>query len=76
MKNNRFDFLAKDSAFIGQNNSVMYRDHTLIRTMWTVSNFWQRPLDTPKRMIEVRERKKGRRRDIEREGEIERVKSS
>ena len=30
------------------------------------------PLDTPKRMIErrQRERKKGRRRDIEREGEI------
>ena len=40
------------------------------------------PLDTPKRMIEKREREKGRRRDIEREGEkrdrevkgIERVK--
>ena len=32
----------------------------------------KRPLDTPKRMIEKRERKKGRRRDIEREGEIER----
>ena len=36
----------------------------------------KRPLDTPKRMIErreregERERKKGRRRDIEREGEI------
>ena len=33
----------------------------------------KRPLDTPKRMIESeneRERKKGRRRDIEREGEI------
>ena len=29
----------------------------------------KRPLDTPKRMIE---RKKGRRRDIEREGEIQR----
>ena len=39
----------------------------------------KRPLDTPKRMIERRERegerekerKKGRRRDIEREGEVE-----
>ena len=32
----------------------------------------KRPLHTPKRMIETRERerKKGRRRDIEREGEI------
>ena len=32
----------------------------------------KRPLDTPKRMIKRRERegKKGRRRDIEREGEI------
>ena len=30
----------------------------------------KRPLDTPKRMIKIRERKKGRRRDIEREGEI------
>ena len=31
----------------------------------------KRPLDTPKRMIEKeREREKGRRRDIEREGEI------
>ena len=31
----------------------------------------KRPLDTPKRMIErEKERKKGRRRDIEREGEI------
>ena len=32
----------------------------------------KRPLDTPKRMIERRERegKKGKRRDIEREGEI------
>jgi hypothetical protein len=31
----------------------------------------KRPLDTPKRMIERRrERKNGRRRDIEREGEI------
>ena len=37
----------------------------------------KRPLDTPKRMIERREREKGKRRDIEREGEIrerERVK--
>ena len=31
----------------------------------------KRPLDTPKRMIERRERKKGRRRDIEREEERE-----
>ena len=30
----------------------------------------KRPLDTPKRMIERREREKGRRRNIEREGEI------
>ena len=30
----------------------------------------KRPLDTPKKMIERREREKGRRRDIEREGEI------
>ena len=30
----------------------------------------KRPLDTPKRIIERRERKKGRRRDIKREGEI------
>ena len=30
----------------------------------------KRPLDTPKRMIERREREKGKRRDIEREGEI------
>ena len=30
----------------------------------------KRPLDTPKRMIERRVREKGRRRDIEREGEI------
>ena len=29
--------------------------------------------DTPKRMIEKRERKKGRRRDIEREGEIREI---
>ena len=33
----------------------------------------KRPLDTPKRMIERRERKKGRRRDIEREGEIREI---
>ena len=31
------------------------------------------PLDMPKRMIERRERKKGRRRDIEREGEIREI---
>ena len=30
----------------------------------------KRLLDTPKKMIEMREREKGRRRDIEREGEI------
>ena len=30
----------------------------------------KRPLDTPKKMIERREREKGRRRDIEREGEL------
>ena len=40
---------------------------------------FKRPLDTPKRMIErreregERERKKGRRRDIEREGEIREI---
>ena len=37
-----------------------------------LKNGRKRPLDTPKRMIQrrERERKKGRRRDIEREGEI------
>ena len=45
-------------------------------TIFIVKQGRKRPLDTPKRMIErrerekERERKKGRRRDIEREGEI------
>ena len=42
-----------------------------IITLLIVKQGRKRPLDTPKRMIErEKEREKGRRRDIEREGEI------
>ena len=49
----------------------------LIRYFFCIKQGRKRPLDTPKRMIERRdkrrERKKGRRRDIERKGEIREI---
>ena len=44
--------------------------HTEIHTLIHLKQGRKRPLDTPKRRIE---RKKGRKRDIEREGEIREI---
>ena len=43
---------------------------TCLDELFNIKQGRKHPLDSPKRMIERREREKGRRRDIERVGEI------